>query len=60
MPTFNMLFKDVSRIKACNLFKITNVFLLFRSFDNVKKNFNLQAIVQITQQNNKSKYFREL
>ena len=35
MPTFNVLFKDVSRIKTNNLFKIKNICLLFRSFVNV-------------------------
>ena len=35
MPTFNMLFKNVSRVKARNLFKITDVFLLFRGSFNV-------------------------
>ena len=36
-----------------NLFKITNISLLFRSFINVKTNFKQK--IQITQQHNKSK-----
>ena len=30
MPTFNMLMKNIRRIKAHNLFKIKNVSLFFR------------------------------
>ena len=34
MPIFNALLKNISRIKTHNLFKITNISLLFRSFIN--------------------------
>ena len=36
MPTFNVLIKIICRIKTNNLFKITNISLLFRSFINLK------------------------
>ena len=36
MPTFNVLIKIIYRIKTNNLFKITNISLLFRSFINLK------------------------
>ena len=32
--------------KTHNLFEITNIYFLFRSFINVKQNFNLQTKVQ--------------
>ena len=36
MPTFNVLIEIICRIKTNNLFKITNISLLFRSFINLK------------------------
>ena len=36
MPTFNELFKNISRRKTPSLFKIANIYLLFRSLVNVK------------------------
>ena len=52
MPTFNLLFKNINQIKTHNLFKITNVSLLFRSAISVNINFKLQTKIQITQQRN--------
>ena len=46
---------QIYKIKIHNLFKITNLSLLFRSFINVKRNFKLQTKVQIAQQHNKFK-----
>ena len=36
IPTFNVFLKNIYRIKTHNLFKLANIFLLFRSFINVK------------------------
>ena len=36
IPTFNVFLKNIYRIKTHNLFKLTNIVLLFRSFVNVK------------------------
>ena len=36
MPTFNILFKNIYRIKTHNLFNITDISLLSRSFIYVK------------------------
>ena len=53
MPTFNVLFKIYGEKATHNLFKITNISLLFGSFINVKWNYKQKY--RLTQQHNKSK-----
>ena len=55
ISTFNVLLKNISRIKTHNLSKITNISLHFNSFIIVKQNFKLQKKLQATQQHNKAK-----
>lgn len=52
---FNVLWKNILKIRTQNFFKIINISPLFRGYVNVKQNFNFQIKAQIAQKHDKTK-----